>query len=246
MGKANSKPSPRAIERPINQYKTFFKQHLVHLKNRQIILNELNQIRVQFKTKQPKLILTSDPEWSSLEKVINEFFNRHFSPELINLYNKKFQRIEPNRNSINQGDSWLDKLFETVAHTIESLNDIKNQEWSYKLNFLNFLYDCLYNCGLHQNIQKRDPILAKKFNLVVTHFYMSKSQQTDLRIMMTFEEFNQDFADQYIKQKSIKINGKLIPFIDIYKVKITTTLLKNDEVALFAMKKNIVWRRHLY
>ncbi len=60
-------------------------------------------------------------------------------------------------------------------------------------------------------------------------------------MMMSYEEFDREFISLYLKQKPIRMKGKLIPFKDIYEVKITTTLLKKDEIPLFALKNDFVW-----
>ena len=102
-------------------------------------------------------------------------------------------------------------------------------------------YYSLIEYGLHPNIFNRDPAIDKKFNLLINHDYRSETILTDFRIMMSLDVFEAEFIKPYLKRNPIKVRGKLIPFINISELKITTTLLKEDEISLFALKNNFIW-----
>jgi hypothetical protein len=240
MDKPNILIDNLSNEKSISQYKIFYKEHLLLLKHRQIILDELYPIYTKFENLPPKGVLKVDKVNADLEDTTDKFLSKYFSKELIALYNKPIPKptIE---NKYSNEDNILRIMFIGTLQSVEASNEKYKQEWSYKTNFLRFLYKCLYYHGLHQNIMKRNPIIDKKFNLVVHHSYRSDTKQTDFKIMMDYKQFDNQFVSLYQNQKSIKMGGKLIPFDSIHEVKITTTLLKEDEIVLFASKNNFIW-----
>ena len=228
-------------EQLVNQYKRFFKNHLINLSNRQKILSELGNLCNEVRKTEPKFMLSPDSDRIKLEVKIDSFLKCYFSEELIKLYNKELPKIQGKAKPVNIDNPFLLELLRSFSETFVQLNEKYKREWNYKTNFLNFLYDCIYHYGLHPNILKRNPDFHKKFDLIIFHNYRSDKSQIDFKIMMSYENFEKNFISQYIKMKPIKMGGKLIPFDTIHEVKITTTLLKEDEIELFALKNNFNW-----
>ncbi len=228
-------------EKPVNQYKQFFKMHLINLSNRQEILTKLVHLCNEVRKTEPKFVFSPDPERHKLEVKIDSFLKENFDDEIIKLFNKEIPTLKPNRKDNEFEDSFLLGLLAAMSDSFEQLNEKYKKEWNYKTNFLNFLYDCLYHYGLHPNILIRDAEINKSFNLIIYHNYRSDTKLLDFKILMTYEEFDKSFISQYVKQKPIKMGGKLIPFENIHEVKITTSLLKEDEIELFALKNRFCW-----
>ena len=64
----------------------------------------------------------------------------------------------------------------------------------------------------------------------------------EMKSLLTYDDFCNQFLKLYIDRKPIKFTGKLIPFDKIHEITITTTLLKDDEILLFGMKNSFNWR----
>ena len=128
----------------------------------------------------------------------------------------------------------------SLAEGFDQMNQQNKLEWTYKRNFLIFLHDCISCSGLHSNIYKRDPA-QKRFNLLVEHFHKIKISQTECRTQLTYEQLEKEFLVPYKNRKAILFKGKLVPFRSIYETKITSTLLKDDEIYLFAVANNFKW-----
>ena len=229
------------LEKSIKAYKTFYKKYLLNINNREDVLNELHDMLNKLRSSTPRIGLVIDSEQQKLEYRINNFLKNNLNEALFKLYNKELPTKSKKNVQHNEENTLLISLIITFAQTFENLNEKNKQELNYKTNFIWYLYSCFRDYGLHPNILKRNPISDKKFNLVLKHFYRNKNKISDCRIMMSYDVFERDFVTQYTNKKPIKINGKLIPFEDIYEVKITTTFLKEDEIELFALKNKFKW-----
>ncbi|MEQ9102360.1 MAG: hypothetical protein RIF36_16380 [Imperialibacter sp.] len=230
-----------SLEETIEEYRLFYKRHLAGIKHRDFVLNQLRGICEAFSKIEPRVTFLKDVERDKLESRINEFLRENFKEKLIDLYNRKVPAPKPQEKHFNSDKSIEPNIFVTLISSFESLNERHKQELNYKKSFINFVYSCLSNYGLHPDISKRNPSVEKKYNLVLKHFYRSKTERVELRLMMTYDVFDRDFASQFVMRRPIKIKGKLIPFDDISEVRITTTLLKEDEIPLFAEKNRFIW-----
>ena len=76
---------------------------------------------------------------------------------------------------------------------------------------------------------------------MIEHTYKTKDIVSDHKILISQNILEKEYLNPYEKKIPLKINGKLIPFEDIYSVKISSTLLLDDEIELFAMKNNFSW-----
>lgn len=59
---------------------------------------------------------------------------------------------------------------------------------------------------------------------------------------MAYKELKAEVLDHYENQRPIRLGGKFVQFEDIHEVIITTSLLKDDEIELFALKKGFRWK----
>lgn len=167
---------------------------------------------------------------------------KHFGPDIISLYEKELPlSIKRGTYTDRVTDSFWLSLLATFADAFEEIKEKNKQEWNYKRNFLIFLNNCFVNYGLHPNILKRDSAVYKRFNLLIVHYYRSRKPLTATKLFLTYEQFCDNFLKLYLDKKPIKFGGILIPFEKIHEVKITTTLLKEDEIPLFEIKNGFKW-----
>ncbi len=73
------------------------------------------------------------------------------------------------------------------------------------------------------------------------HYFKSKKEVAECKILLNLDTLQNEYLIPYEKQLPIRMNGKLIPFKDIYSIKISSTLLLNDEIELFARKNEFSW-----
>lgn len=224
----------------INEYKIFYKTHLLKISNRDEVLGKLLVLLTKFKKTDPKTTLVLDNHIVEIEKEVKEIINKYFNTNIYSLYNKEIPTPEPKYKVDFDNSFWLG-LLATLSNTFENLNEKYKQEWNYKTNFIAFLYSCLSNYGLHSDILRRDPQLCKRYNVTIEHFYKSRKKNIDYTLLLSHESLFNDFITPYEKQLHIKINGKLIPFKDIYSIKFTSTLLLDDEIELLAIKNSFQW-----
>lgn len=230
------------LERAINEYKTFYSKYLLNFKLRNKALRELYPLIIRFQEKKPRTLILVDNEAQILEQEAESVLNKYFNKDILALYKKELPKVNVPKKFKEDNDNsfWL-SLFASISNSLEELKEQYKHEWNYKTNFLIFLNSCLTDYGLHKNILLRDPNVYKKFNLKIQHYYRSRKPLIATKVNLTYEEFEAQFIKFYIKQKPIKFNGLLIPFDKIHEVKITTTLLKYDEIPLFAERNNFNW-----
>lgn len=230
------------LETNISEYKIFYKTHLFNIKDRALVLSELYDLCIRFQKITPKTFFLVDQERNKIDSEAEKILKKYFSKHIFELYNKKVPTTEPKRKIHNPENSFLVTFFEGLSQTIETTNAQSKQEWVYKTNFLIYLNNCLNDYGLHPNILKRDPKVYKRYNFSIDHFYISpKMKQTEFRLLLSPSILENEFLTPYERQLPIKFAGKLIPFKSISQIKISTTLLRDDEIELFAAKNKFQW-----
>jgi len=244
MLKPNSlKKSTNFFEEEINNYKTFYKKYLLKSKDkRQEILSELAPLLKKLQSFQGESFFL-DSEYIEIKVKTDSFLKKYFGEDILVIYNKevpyKKSRIQPS-----QEDSFWYTLFTGLANSFETIKNKINAEVNYKVNFLNFLKDCLNNQGLHKYILQRDPRIYKRFNLLVI-YNKGKQEFCIARTLLTHNELESDYLSPFYKGKQIFINGTIIKANNISSFKITTTtLFHEDELALFANMKDYSWNKN--
>lgn len=217
-------------EKEIDEYKKFYRTHLLHLDKhkREATLKQFSTIK-----KISNSELTSDK--SKLVFEVNWLFNEHLKPPLKSIYDKEVEvDFRPEMSS-------SDKFWERALVNMVAINKFSGKKRKLRLEkqnkLLNLAEDCLRNYGLSQKIQNRC-IDKKRYNLSI----ITKSgNPVKPRLLLSRKELNKDFLDKYSQKRPIIIEGIEIHPSDIYQVKITSTLLKDDEIELFALKNDFEW-----
>lgn len=229
-------------EKNITEYKLFYRTHLKNVKDRSSVLSQLYSLCIQFQKTPPKSAFMTDPNKYKLESEAETVLKKHFTNDVFDLYKKKIPAPEPKQKVYNPENKLWIELLGGLSQTFETTLEQYKQEWAYKTNFLIFLNNCLFNYGLHPDILKRDPKVYKRYNFVIDHYYKSpKTKQTELKVLLPTEILEKEFLVPYEKKLPLKVSGKLIPFKSIYQIKITSTLLLDDEIELFASKNKFQW-----
>jgi len=230
------------LERQIKDYKVFYKTHLRNVKDRQIVLSQLYNLCIRFQKSSPRTAFISDPDRHKLEVETETLLKKYFNNDIFELYNKRIPTPEAKRKINNPENKFWIALLEGLSQTFEVTAEQAKQELSYKTNFFIFLNNCLMYFGLHPNILKRDINVYKRYNFIFEHHFKSpKTKQTEFKTLLKPDFLQAEFLTPYEKKLPIRINGKLIPFKSIYQIKITSTLLLDDELELFAAKNKFVW-----
>lgn len=231
-----------SIEVKIIEFKSFYKSHLIKTNKRENILEEINKLNDKFK----KYIPThnySDTDKSLLYIEAEDTLKKYFDNSVLKLFNKEL----PPPKLKNEIPFKKDSLFQNIgAAWVNSNNERleKNKaEWNYKSNFLIFLHDCLKNYGLHPNIRLRNLDLHKRYNVVLEGRLQSKDT-VQYKMLLKNEVLIKSFLEPYERKLPVMINGKLFQFKNIHSINITSSLLLDDEIELFGLKKGFIWNEH--
>ncbi|SFC94461.1 hypothetical protein SAMN05421780_11366 [Flexibacter flexilis DSM 6793] len=242
FSKIASKVLTQQLETQIKEYKVFYKTHLRNVKDRQLVLSQLDNLCIRFQKISQKIDFLSDPERYKLEEETEKLLKKYFNNDIFELYNKKIPTPEAKRKIPNPENKFWLTVLDSVYQAVEVTAEQVKQELVYKTDFVTFLNNCLLYFGLHPNILKRDNTIYKRYNCVLEHHFKSpKIKQTESKILLKKEILQAEFLTPYEKKLPIRINGKLIPFEDIYQIKITSTILQDDEIELFAAKNKFTW-----
>jgi len=237
--------SEQSEEKQITEYKQFYKNHFSKIKYQKKILQEFHPICIDFFAYTvPSSSLIVNKEKLALEMKAEKFLSTYFSAEILNIFKKKLHRQSPSVNTLPNMPTWA-QLLMGLLNVPDELNKHEKKEWQYKVNFLFFLYNCLNDTGLHSLILKRKSEVYKRYNLVIEHDFKSKTKQLEHKTLIVLDKLQEDYLTPYGKKSPILINGKLIPLKNICKLTVTSTLLLNDEIELFAIRNNFSWNHSL-
>ncbi|HEY4789149.1 MAG TPA: hypothetical protein VIH57_24035 [Bacteroidales bacterium] len=234
------------FENNIIKFKVFYKRYLIKVEKKQEIQRQLYSLLEEIQIQIQNGVYPTR-ESLSLDKSIETFFKEKFHPDLVHLYNTEVPfKSQKNKKLLLPEDNVVASIFLGLAQSLaigfsEALEKQK-AEWNYKLEFIKFLYQSIYYSGLHPDIEKRRNIdSAFRYNVILVHSYKLKNKKTELKILLPFEKLKSDFLAPYEQKLPIKINGRLIPFDDIYSLNISSTILKDDEIELWAAKNGFHW-----
>lgn len=222
-----------------NEYKRLYKTYLYHISNKKEVLSNLKTLILNFQKEKPSTILIQNQNAISLLVEAEDILAKHIGHSILLEFNKN---IIVNKESVyDSQNSLLQNFVFGFSADLKAASESSKQTWTYKIDFLKKIYHCLLNDGLHPNILKRDVEKYGRYNYLIEHYFKNKSKVTEYRILLSLETLKQDYLLPYEQKLPVKINGKLIPFKDIYSLRITSTLLLDDEISLFARKNNFDW-----
>lgn len=227
-------------EKQIKDYKVFYKTYLGGVSRRAEMLNQLYQFCLRFQGINFVSSFLVDKERISLEKETALFLENNFGNSLLSLYHKKIPDPKP-KHGIDDSKPFWQNFIIGMSNSFETANEKSRQELLYRKNFLNYLHKCLYDFGLHADILRRSEQTAKRYNICIQHTFKSRKVISEYKLLLQPDSLNAEFLEPYHEKLPIKINGKLLPFKSIYSINITSTLLEDDEIELFAAKNGMIW-----
>ncbi len=232
-----------ADEKLILEFRNFYKQLLPIIGSRYTITRSLETYLKQlfpFLESMSKQEYIREGELRSLRVELDAFIKKSFPPQVFKLYDNPppiQHRITASTGSLGS-DVALQLILDRLSKIGQRHSDIKIHELTYEYNFIYKIYNCLKDYGLHNEIQKRDPINSMRYNVIIEHGTDKKNRETESMQLITLEKLNKCFIEPYHNEKPILINGVRIPAKNNKRTTITTTLLKDEEIELFKAKNN--------
>lgn len=231
----------------INNYKFFYKENLSGLKNRvnrEMYLKELHRFFLEYTNKR------MDEDDRFRLKTISDtkrFLKENFNSKVLAIFNREIDHdlLTKTDSAITNKNLFI-SIVEQLANLNATINERKEKELIYKSSFLKFLYDCISWYGLHPMVFERNPDKYKRYNIIITYNQnSSKNLKKEFRLLMLEDVILKEYMIPYKSKIPIAINGLIIQFEEIRQIKITSTLLLDDEIELFAAKHSIFWDREL-
>lgn len=217
-----------ANELLITSWKIFYKQLLPVKGNRYSVLSNLKLLLEKLEPYVQKL--RDDTPFSSfnfslLNSETNTFLNENFTVPLVKQYNTALPLpAQPLASTGNQSADSLWNALNLVKSIVRKHPEKKVHEYNYKFNFLKKIYDCLKNHGLHPEIENRDPLKFKRYNVVIEYTLDKKKSLVECLVLLPYNKLQASFLIPYLSEKSILINGIRILPRRITRLTVTTTL----------------------
>lgn len=232
------------FEKEINNHKIFYKNYLLKHKDKRVqLLSEINPLITEFQNYQGRGTLLGDRKYIEILVKIESYLNKYWGDELLKRFNKAVSYDKTKIRPAKDDGFWI-SLLSGLAAISEELSQKNKAEINYKINFLNFIRDCLTNQGLHKYIYQRDSRIYKRVNLIV-YFKENRKDYSTARALLTQNELESEYLIPFYKNKPIFIHGKIIKASSISKLNISTTLLwHDDEIELFGYMKNFTWDKN--
>jgi len=223
----------------INNYKAFYNAFLLNVKDRNEVLRIFKSSYLKLEELGPLGILFEKEKNSTnrqIENLLEQFVGQHFAET----YKKELDL--PGKQTVSDDDlPFLQSFLIALAKSSTSLIKTQELRWQYRIRLLKYAYDCLLQFGLHPNIWYRG-VDFKRYNVLITHNFHTKPKPTDItmKILISGNQLA-PILSAYRQKAPIQIEGKLIPLRNVIETKISTTLLLNDEIYLFGLKKGFEW-----
>lgn len=230
----------KPLEQSIDEYKFFYKKYFLNIKNYDVALEDLLKSKQLINDLPPKIYIGNNTEYYAVESKVSEILIKHFPIDINELFNKLIKvPIKEGKINRNFEDDLFYRILSAFTNTFEQTTESYKREIEYKRNFINFLFDCLLHFGLHPKIAMRDSSIYKRYNIEVSHHFKSVNIQIERKLLINSIYLNNEILKPFKHRKPIMINGMLIPFNKVIRIKITSTLLQNDELDLFAFKHKL-------
>lgn len=233
------------LEKSINEYKYFYKHFFTIKDQHDAALSAIQNLRAKINRLSPKSPLLTNSAHVTFEVEAESVLKKYFGVLVFNYYNSKFNTDESKPASYNRDENFFVNLLTALAAPIAIATEQNEKEFKHKTNFIYFIYNCLFNYGLHPNILKRDPEKFKRYLIWLKHDFKTFGKSDDaFRLVDSYEILKSEYLNPYERKVPIQIHGKLIPFKNIHHLRIASTFLKDDEIELFALQKKFNWNQY--
>lgn len=234
------------IESNITKFKFFYKKYLFKLNNYESILRQLFVFLNKIQNQIDQGVSYPTNELIKLDQSIESFLLKKFHSDIATLYSTELPfQSQKKKMSLTYEENVITSIIHGITQAYSDIVEKQKAVWTYKLEFIKFLYRCMYYYGLHPDIEKRlHDISLVRYNILLQHCFKSKINKTETKILISFEKLKREFLLAYEHKMPIKINGKLIPFEEINALKISSSILQDDEIELWAYKKEFIWNEN--
>lgn len=229
-------------EKNIEDFKNFYRSYLIDLPNKKELISQLYLFCKKIQEIDTPILSTATPKQTSLLSELDAFTAKFLGGKLNLVYNKKIFS-ESIKKEFSETNNILLDFIQILLKEAANQAERKKSEWVYKKDLLIFIYNCLNSFGLHNSIKHRKSQGNIRYNVLLEHKFNSKHIQQDLRSLISEETLYRDIISTYERKQPILFKGKLIPFKSIVSIAISSTLLKDDEIDLFALKHGFVWSK---
>jgi hypothetical protein len=182
----------------------------------------------------------SDYPFDSLTAEINSFLKDSFPTSVYTLYctipKMPVQSFIP---SGNPGADTIYLLLESLKTSNRKHTLKKVHEYTCKYNLLLKIQSCLSDYGLHEQIRNRDREKYTRYNVIIEHSFNKEAPHVECMLLMSFDQLARLFLKPYHNEQVILINGIKIPAKHYNRLRVTSTLLLDDEIENFKHKKSV-------
>jgi hypothetical protein len=233
-------PAIEGSEHNIETYKRFYNYSLGTIANRNKALKDLYRVCETYRNLVEQQSSLLDDRVKSANSLARQVILRHFGRSILNQYDA----IRPNTKATKapqRTETLLWDLLSILGYVVSETKRNSRELITAKHRYLVFVYNCLYYCGLHPDIWLREPKIYKRYNLMLSYFDFKRQLQSECKILLSERSLRTKYLEYYERRKRLKINGRLIDFKSIDKITITSTVLLDDEIPLFASRERFEW-----
>lgn len=214
--------------------------HLSKIPNKAKVLKELEDIVELMNNKNPFYSPTGSAVSYSQEQrqiKIKDFVRKTFANTVFEEFDKDIDVRNTKFDDVNLPSNPFGALLLVVGSSIQSVKEASKFNASRRLKYLELLSLCLKYKGLHPYIDRR-PKNCKRYSLLLEYKKDNKNKIAT-RLLFSNEELFREYLKPYFEQTVLVLNGTKIEPDSIEKINIYSTLLNNDEVALFSALNHI-------
>lgn len=232
-------------EEKIDSFKNFYKEYIFDEKILKADIEKLADLidkATYYLSKNPERLNDTNEilNWNSIDRLVrNQFSSKIYTKVYAKILSKNIPKYH---YPVDKGDGFLKIIGKTFGNAdLKLLNNA-----AVRLPFLKALHYCLKVEGLHDNIKKRDLQEYKKY-----HVRLKPIGISDEYAFFLNENALKEIIKAHKGKRQIPFNGRYVPYHPDRKIKISSSILKEDEVTLFLLKNGVYlynkkkwWKSH--
>jgi len=216
-------------------FESFYRKELMHLNNRDAIMEKLRELLIKFRNNEPFAIGETKRELIFIEA--DNFIKKTFRLELYNDFVRDHYIFKKYKNKTE--DSSITIIANGFLEALHQKNEKLKKAWNHRKSLIHKIIFNLENYGLHPNLfnnQNSKPL----YNVIITHNTF-KRIETNKWFFMSIEELKDSIITPYLNGKKMLIEGVNIPINKIQRVRISSNFFSPSQVELLALKHNFKW-----
>jgi uncharacterized protein (TIGR02391 family) len=165
---------------------------------------------------------------------IESFLKSTFNPIILKIFLTPSIPKETSKKQNNESDN-VTFILKEISEFIRSQNEHNRSEQKRKYDFLNSIYSCLRDYGLHKTIGNRENEIYNRYSIIIEYHSKGKTSK-ELGKLFPFEALLKNYIKPYKCDNFILINGKKISNENISRIFISSTVLNDYEIPLYKEK----------